>query len=447
MTPGQAPVGGRLGGIARSGCRAARGAALACALLGIALASVPARAAAPAAGGAALLDAAETAAAVVVGVVRQPAPVDVHGWSAGLEVERALAGALQPGSTQRIAWEELAKSRPTRFADGDRVLVALDPLPSASLWRQRFPVTKGAAPVLVVAAHGDAFLARPDAVTVDHLGRYLTLPPDARSQGAGLDALARLVQNAEPAVAASAQRRLAGLPGVESRLGEDGRSALAAAAQDAARPLDLRAAVVSWIGRARVYALRSTLEALALPSSPLQPEATQALAELDGGVAPERSDALLQSADPRMRVVGVRFAAGSQAEQRLSSLLRSDPAPEVRAAAVEALVARRGRDSVDSVTDAFFDPSPDVRAAAARSVGALGEPVVPTLQRIALERHGADANAPIVALSMAGPAGARALLEIASSHPDPAVRKVARFALGHGPKENEVSLDPAPDAP
>lgn len=402
-------------------------------------------AAEPAAGGASLLDASESAAATVVGVVRAPARVDAHGYAATLDVERALAGALAPGSSQRIAWEELALARPPRFADGDRVLVALAALPGASLWRQRFPVTKDGPRVLVVAAEGDAFLRRPDARTIDLLARYLALPEAERSQGAGVDAIAALVQGADPAVAAAALRRLEGTPGVDSRLGEAGRSALAATAGDETRPFELRAELVAWVGRARIAPLRPTLEALARPGSPLQAESTEALGVLDGGLPPERGDALLRSPDPKLRAVGVRFASGPKADEKIGDLLRADPAPAVRAAAVRRIVARRSAAAVDDAASALFDADDSVRAAAAEALGSVGEPATPTLLRLALARTGREALGPIAALALVGPSGGKALSEIATTHRDPNTRKAALFALGQAPHEHAVTLDEHPE--
>jgi hypothetical protein len=416
--------------------------------LGALLALAPvARAAVPAAGGEALLDASEGAAATVVGVVRQPATVDTHGRSATLEVERSLAGDLAAGASQRIAWEELALARPPRFADGDRVLVALDPLPGASLWRQRFPVTKTSPDVRVVAAAGDAFLRRPDEATIDLLARYLALPPAERVTAPGVGALAALVRGADPHVAAAALRRLGTVPGLDAQLDDAARAALAAAAQDASRPTDLRSALIAWIGRARLVALRPAIEALAGAASPVQADALEALIALDGGLPADRGDALLRSTDPRLRTVGVRSLSGARARERLLALSKNDPAPEVRAAALQRLVDVGGAAAAEDASAGLFDPDRSVRGAAAVALGKVGEPAVPTLLRLAMTRTGDAASGPVVALSLAGPAGAKALVEVARSHDDPEVRKIALFALGHGPKENEVVLDPQPETP
>jgi len=414
-------------------------------------AAVPAGAAGPAAGGPPLLESAESTPLVVVGVVRAPERIDLHGRAAWLEIERTLAGARAPGERVRIAWEELAQGRPDRFAEGDRVLVALGPLPSGSLWRQRFPATPAAPPVLAVAASGDAFLRQPGDATIEALGRYLALSPEDRAAAPGAEALARLVSTADPVTAVAAVRRLATIPGVGAKLGTSGIALLAGTLTDPGRPLPVRAAVVGLAGEQRLTALRPRLEALATPGGELTPDALAALASLDGGLAGDRAEALLASDDPRVRAVAVRSLTGSGAEPRLAALLKNDPAAEVRAAAVTALLARGGPGVVADASPGLFDRDPVVKRAAAEGLGRLGGQAVPTLQQLAMSRGAEDAKGPLAALSLAGASGTDALREIATSHPDAAVRQLAMFALGHVPSHDRggADLDPGsgPAAP
>ena len=178
-------------------------------------------------GGVAILASAARAQAVVAGVVSEPASIDVHGWRAVLRVDHVLSGSLRLGDTVTIAWEELSAARQVRFADGERVLVVLDPLPTQSLWRKRFPTADRAHPVLVVASSGDAFLARPDGGTLDALGHYLAMTPDARNGKPGVQRLAELVRGGHPAVAREALALLEGDPARADLLGADGAASLA----------------------------------------------------------------------------------------------------------------------------------------------------------------------------------------------------------------------------
>jgi hypothetical protein len=402
----------------------------------------PAQATEPAAGGPPFLAASESATATVVGVVRKPVHVDLSGFGAELEIERTLAGAAPGGAAQRIAWEELAPSRPSRFSEGDRILVALVPLPSASIWLQRFPRSPESAPVLAVAADGDAFVRSPDAETVTRLERFLVLDAPGRDAAPGASALASLIAGAQPVVlATSAVTRLDQIAGLETKLDADAREQLRTAALDPHRPRDVRVALLELFGRRRLTAFRPTLEQLAQPGSPLEADALAALGALDGGLSPEVAERLLTRGDPAVRVVAVRYVTGPKAEERVAGLVRSDPSPEVRAAATQVIVARRGAGAVQDALPALSDPDRSVRAAGAYALGAIGEPAVPALKQLALTRGPDDAAAAIAALSLAGKPGAIALVEIAKTHPNPKVRTLAQFALGKAPGENHAPTD------
>ncbi len=377
--------------------------------------------------GPALLAAAESAAAVLVGSVREPRRIDLHGWSAQLEVERSLLGNFE-GGRQRIAWEELATERPARFAEGERALVALDPLPGHSLWRKRFP--KGDA--RAVAARGRAFVRNPDAVTIARLAAYLALDPGLRGETAGVSALAALVAEAAPSLALGALDRLDQVAGLAGRLEPPARELLAAALANPSRPLPVRSGIAALAGARRLDALRPALLAAAEGDPALAAAAWDALASIDGGLGEARLAGLMGAGDPALREVAVRHGVGSGIEARLATAMREDPAASVRAAAVEAWVEARELAALDSAIAVLSDPDPSVQAAAARAIGQLGSAAVPKLRTYAAERSGRDAAGALAALGMAGPEGRAALLELAHSHADARTRALARLALGRG---------------
>ena len=380
----------------------------------------------PAPGGEPLLAAAETATATALGTLEQPGQVDLHGWAASLQVERVLTGDLAPGSKVRIAWEELSRGRPARFRDGDRILVALDPLPGASLWSQRFPNRDA----LAVAAGGDAFLRTPDAASVETLAAYLALAPEQRLAGPGVEALTDLLSRAQPPLARAALARLAELPGLDSKISYAARQQLAHAVADPGRPTELRQGVLRLIGGRKLRSLRPAAELQAQEGSPLRSEALGALAALDGGMPADRVARLLESEDPAVRGVAVRNAPGTPSERRLARLLREDPDPQVRAAAVEALLAAQGEAAVGPASAALFDSDAGVREAAVRGLASLGAAAVPTLENLVERRVGEEVGAPLAALALAGPAGRAALERIAALHPDEQVRALARAMTG-----------------
>ncbi|MEE8581319.1 MAG: HEAT repeat domain-containing protein, partial [Myxococcota bacterium] len=362
----------------------------------------------------------------LVGSVRDPRQLDTHGYAAELEVERVLAGAFQPGDQVRIGWEEMAPSRRPRFRDGGRVLIALEALPGYSLWRARFPDGRAHA----VAFRGEAFLRDPDAKTVAHLQRFVALPEAERNEAAGVESLTAMVAEAHADVASSARDQLARVSNLSSKLGDRAVAWFKQGLRDAERPSELRESLLELIGRRKLSTLRSVVVELARPGAPLEAAATAALAELDGTLPLEKVNTLLASPRAALRVVGVKWARGSAAERRLTSLVRTDPDPAVRIAALETLVAWRGLLAYGDAEPALLDPEPAVRARAARAIGNLGPEIVPRLRSL-LERSSRDeATGPIAALAFSGEAGQAALREVAAEHPDEQVRRLVALALG-----------------
>jgi HEAT repeat protein len=113
--------------------------------------------------------------------------------------------------------------------------------------------------------------------------------------------------------------------------------------------------------------------------------------------------------------------------------MEEDPAPEVRAAALETLIERRGSAALDSALPLLFDPDPLVTRTASVEISSLGSEAVPKLRRLLEQRSFEQPRelAPAAfAMAMAGPEGRRALGEIAAGHPDARIRRLAGLALG-----------------
>jgi len=384
-----------------------------------------------------LLAAAETATATVLGTIEEPGQVDLHGWAARLRIERVLVGDLAPESSLRIAWEELSRSRPVRFREGDRILVALDPLPGASLWSQRFPDRDA----LAVAARGEAFLRAPDPAGVETLAAFLALSREQRTGEPGVGALTELVSRAQPPLARGALARLGQLSALDSKLSPRARERLTHTIANPKRPEGLRAGVLRLIGERKLRGLRPAVALRARQGSPLRAEALAALAALDGGLPPEQVARLLESGDPAVRAVAVRNAPGTASEPRLARLLREDPDPQVRAAAVEALLAARGAAAVGSASAALFDGDARVRETAVLKLASLGEAAVPTLESLVERRAVEEAKAPLAALALTGSPGRAALERIATRHPDQQVRALARAVMGRPPRPRHRAAD------
>jgi hypothetical protein len=358
--------------------------------------------------------------------------IDVHGYGASFAVERDLArDSTAPEETLRIGWEELASERAARFRKGERVLVALEPLPGYSLWRQRFP--QGGA--LAVAERGTAFLRDPDDATIDSLARFVRVDPSEREQAPGVEALAGIVANAADPLAVGAAKRLAGTPGLGSKLRQPAATALGAAIESEARPESLRRDLLRLAAAHRLDGMREPIVRVAESGPPLAGEAWAALVAIDGALPVETLRRLLGSSDPSVRAVAARGAVDTPEAARALALAATDPVPEVRIAVVETFVPKGGNDALEIGYAALFDREPTVRAATAEAIGKRGAAVVPQLRELALSRTGRDANGPLGALAFAGAEGQAALLELSQTHPDADTRGQARLLLGLDPRK------------
>ncbi len=396
----------------------------------LALASAPARAVeAPASidtrqGRPELLEAAETALAVVIGIVARPTQIDEHGYRASLVVERVLRGDV--GGKPRIAvgWEEFGRG--SRFAEGERVLLALERVPGQTLWVTRFPHREG----YVIAARFGAFLRDPDPETTDLFGRYLALEPTSRDAVPGVALLSQLVARGHPVLAVAAVSRLESVPGLAGRLGSESRAVLARALADPARPRELREAILGLVAARGLHRLRPAVAALAVSGEPLEAAALAAQARLDGGISEDEVLQLLARNDAAVRLIAVVHGADAISDGKLAQLLRYDRDTEVRAAAVTALLRRRGIEGLRQATPALFDRDATVRGTAALQIAALGPEVVPALESMIPGRAAEDLTGVLAALRRAGSDGVATLTKLAREHPDEQVRDLALLTLG-----------------
>lgn len=378
---------------------------------------------------------AESAKRTVVARVESVEKLDGQGYRAGLRVERDLRATGDPASAPEsiaIGWEELAEGRPPRFAADERVLVALEPLPGWSLWRKRFPDGRA----LAVAEKGAAFLRDPDPATIEALARHLRVAPAERTEAPGVETLARLVADAVDPLALGAVERLDAIAGLGGKMREPAAASLAAAISNPARSEALRRALLALAGDRRLDGVRTAVTAVTVQGPPLAGLAWAALAKIDGGLPADTVKRLLGDPDPEVRAVAVRWSAGTPEQSRARDAIAADPAPIVRAAAVETLVATGDDGAIRLGYDALFDRDASVRLAAAQALGKLGGETVPHLRELALGRDGESASGPLGALSFAGPEGQAALLELSHTHPDEAARGLARMLLGLDPKKH-----------
>jgi hypothetical protein len=391
---------------------------------------------APAPGGVKLLEAIESSPRTVVGEIRKPKQLDHRGWVAEFVVETSLVkpdGASDAAFA--VAWEEKVAPRPVRFRHGDRVLVSLTPLPDWSLWRQRLPDPEVRARTFAVAHRGDAFLRRPRLGSVSLLEHFVRLSPAERDSDVGVGILARLAEGAELPLAHSAIERLARVPSLDEALDAGPARSLVAAL---VRPDADDTLTRTWIelaARRRPAALRPPLEAeLAAAGDGLAPAALYAaLGAITDGLSGETLAFLLEHGPAEHRVAAASRAAGPEAPAALRKLLRRDPEPAVRMAAVKRLAALEGSRALEPAARALDDPDNRVRLAAADVLAGMGAEALPRLQRAVEDGPAPAAQAAVAGLSQLGtPESRAALREIAQTHPDRGIRTLARIAVGMG---------------
>lgn len=383
----------------------------------------------PAAGGVRLFECLEEGPLAVVGEIASTRKLDDHGRAARIVVERTLTGEVERGTELPIVWSERSLSRPERFAPEDRVLLCLGALPPQSIWRQRLPDPEQRLRTLAVAERGDAFLRHPSLGGLDVLAHYLALGRD-REGPTGASHLSRLAARAEPQLASLAAERLSRFPELGERLEPQAGAALAEALVRPDGTAALRSAVLDLIGERRPKAVRPPLEALAAADDPPAVVWT-ALARLDGELGADRAALLFDSENADVREAAARYAPRGKAERQLGRLARTDPVPEVRAAAIERLVALQGERAIDTALATLDDPELRVRAAAGRSLATLGPSVVPILRGVVDSGGPEAAQAAVGALKWTETREAQAELEeIAETHPDPSVRTLAELAIG-----------------
>ena len=195
---------------------------------------------------------------------------------------RRRVGAHRPGRDGPlvIAWEELASARPPRFANGDRVLLALEPLSGGSLWRKRFSDPKA-----LLAARGVAQRGRPSCAirrseACRSCGTTCCCRPTFAAGRPGSATSSRWRRTRSAPLALSAAHRLAGVSG-ESTLGVEEAKLVLRALARADSDAELASPLLIWIERRQPAGLAPALDAaLARPGG--------CAGDLRGGARPAR---------------------------------------------------------------------------------------------------------------------------------------------------------------
>ena len=257
------------------------------------------------------------------------------------------------------------------------------------------------------------------------------MPADIRGGPAGQRLLISLAGEAERPLAVSAARRLTAHTGETTLGAEEAQAVLRALARSDSDP-ELAAVLLIWIERRQPRGLEPALDA-ALAAPTRAPATFVAARGLLGEGLPEgRARALLASPSAPHRAAAAG-AAGPAQIGRLAELVRGDPAPEVRLAALQRLARLQGAASLDVLLDAFDDADASVLNAAALQAAAFGPDVVPRLREVADVWPWPASQTAVVALRSANSEeGRAALVHLADEHRDERVRAMAALALGRG---------------
>ena len=390
-----------------------------------------------------LIEAFVSAPGLLIGTVTQVEGVVRGGWLATIDLERRLrdldGGSKAPRQIE-VAWEEPVPAFSARFEKGQRILLAIEPLSTASIWKQRVPDSSRRSRLYSVTDKANAYLERPSASELRDLEHYLALGADARRGHAGMVYLAALAPRAQPRLAISALGMLAASPKLAKEIDAGTANHLCNAVLRAGRePGEVRGTAeddVSEVALAlfeqrRPKALRPVLKARIAQLEPSAPAVLYAaLGAIDGSIPDAIALELLASASVEHRLAAARFASGLAGRERIRHLLRWDPDPAVRAVAVGRLLELEGADGLNDAIRGLEDPVPDVRLASMRAIASLDPEAIRDLEYVVDTGSKEGARSAVVTLSFMGHEAHLLLLKISEQHSDESLRTLAGIAVG-----------------
>lgn len=382
----------------------------------------------------------ESAPRLLIGTVSDLESVLHGGWVATVDVERVLRGEQPKARQVEFAWEEPVPGLPSRIEEGCRILFAIDTMSTASIWKQRVPDSTHRKRLHSLADEANAFVERPSGSELADLEHYLALSGDARRGDAGVVYLAALAARAQPRLALSALATLDSFSKLSTRLNPISknhvcdaimRSGSAPAEARSGTESDVGAAALALVERRRLESLRPVLETRIAQLEPSAPAVLYAaLGAIDGQIPDDIALELLASASVEHRLAAARWASGEKGIQQIRHLLRWDPDPGVRAAAVQRLLQLESSRGLDDAIRSLEDPASEVRLTAIRAISALDPEAVGELEYVVKTGSTEGARSAIVTLSMMGVEAHELLLEISEQHPDKSVRALAGIAVG-----------------
>jgi hypothetical protein len=354
-----------------------------------------------------------------------------------LRVTRALKGPAAAGERLELAQEMLFATTKPLFADGTETLVLAVPLqsytsfqdvlPDGTYWR--WSDRLATAPALVPLA---------DPALADVVGAYLAAAGDP-------DALAtflvRMIVGTHPRVRQDALLDVARRRDVVPLLDTGRLAPVDAWLRDDTEPTVERARTIVALARAGAVGVLPAAERLAAAEGPLQAPAIDALITLNRPPTVDRLVAFSRKPDEAIRLVagrGLALAATPPALDRLEEMLSREPSKDVRIAVLQAFGRTPNARIVELVARELARADRAVSGPAAEALVRQDSPEAIAALRTALESGQEDARvAAAFALKRVNRREADEILEeIEATHPDPAVRRLCKLALGESMHEH-----------
>ena len=394
-----------------------------------------------------LMDALESTPALMVGAVTQVESLDHGGWIATIDIERMVRGKVESDGEAilpeiEVAWEEPVPVMDARLEVGRRMLLAIDSMSTASIWKQRVPDAERRLRLYQIAEKSAAYVERPSAAELLDLEHYLNLTSEAKRGEAGVNYLAALAARAQPVLAIAALAKLDTISSLSRYLEGVPANQLIDAVMRSGRNMndargtaedDVSQATIALLGSRKPRPVRSAIEARIHAEGPGAPAILYAaLGAITGEIPDDVAMELLASASVEHRLAAARFAKGERGREQIRYLLRWDPDPGVRAASVKRLLQLEEGDGLADAIRSLEDPATEVRLAAMKSIAGLDPEAIRELEYVVDSGSTEGARNAVVTLSMMGEEARQLLFKISEQHPDESVRALAGIAVGKG---------------
>ena len=392
---------------------------------------------ATAASAASMFSMADASTLVVRGTVGAVTPYEAAKLTVfPVRVSRVLKGDVTAGDEIALAQEMLFPTTRPYFASGVETLVFAVPLPNYSAFRKVLPDGRywRWAERLDSAADVAVFT---EPALADTVARYVAVRDDVE---AAADFLVAQLVGGSPRLRADALATLEQRRELHPLLDTARLAGLRPWIADERQPLAERAQVLVRLARLRAPGIAAVAQASA-DGGALQAAAVDALVSLDQLPPADRLLAWSGSKDEALRVAasrGLAKTASPAAFAKLRELLEHDPSDNVRLAIVQALSGVSDDRAVELLAAELGKTDKARIAAAAESLARIKSDAALAALGTALEKGSSDAQAAAAfGLKRSGMRrGTEILREQEASHPDPAVRKLCKLALGEDVHEH-----------